>query len=268
MPTGAIDYSFLSGVLGLLAAVASLACQVSRSSTMKGSMQGTSWYRCLMSAIPTFALSSTANWCGSCAERCSVLHHSPCLLLLHCNSGGHVSYVVRSMCQSLNLTVVTSRLVIGLCHCRLIETNVFDFDHEKVMGYDTDFVPRPWAEDRPGGSFSIDFLTTAMFHVEAVACKHCRFHALPGHFDKDFAVLHHRWEHEVPLACGLCSLFFLLCGSSIEHSIEIFHLQIGLMDQFGWFMDFLWCSSRAQRDASHSPADVVAGVVAATTSQP
>ena len=40
----------------------------------------------------------------------------------------------------------------------------------------------------------------------------------------------------------------------------IFTSELGSMDQFGCFMDFLWCSSRAQRDVSYSPAGKRTGV--------
>ena len=40
----------------------------------------------------------------------------------------------------------------------------------------------------------------------------------------------------------------------IEWVEEIFTSKFGSMDQFGWFMHFLLSSSRAQHDASNSPA--------------
>ena len=40
-------------------------------------------------------------------------------------------------------------------------------------------------------------------------------------------------------------------GLSFERVEEMFTAKLGSMDQFGWFMKFLWFSSRAQHDASN-----------------
>ena len=40
---------------------------------------------------------------------------------------------------------------------------------------------------------------------------------------------------------------FEISNAIIGRIQEIFTTKLGSMDQFGWFMDCSWCSSRAQR---------------------